>query len=331
VSIRVINATEVRQLLSMSDCIEVMAVAMTAASDGTVSVPHRIVMPLVGERGSMFVMPGSAPRVDGAKLISQHPANPARKLPAIQGFVALFDHESGSPTAIIDGAEVTAIRTAAASGLATRHLARADASTHGVLGTGVQAAAHIEAVAAVAKIDEVLIWGRNKKKAERLASEQADATGLGIRSCSDPAEAASCDIVSAVTGSPEPVIECAWVRPGAHINLVGAHTPGTREADSDLVTKASVFVDLVESALNESGDILIPMNEGRFDRDHVRGEVGQVISGDADGRRSTDEITIYVSLGITAQDLYAAHAIYHAALENRVGTEVSLSDARGAR
>lgn len=319
-TLRIINAAEVRELLPMSRCIDVMADAMKAASSGAVIVPPRITMPLDEQSGYLFVMPGSAsePGVYGTKVISQHPDNPAKHLPAVQGFVALFDYDTGTPAAIIDGAEITAIRTAAASGLATGHLARADARTHGILGTGVQAVTHIRAIAAVAAIDEVLIWGRTADKAKRLAAE------LDIRSCSDPEEVAGCDIVSAVTGSEEPVIQGDWVKPGAHINLVGAHTPATREADSDLMANGSVFVDLTVSAMNESGDILIPIEEGRFDRSHIRGEIGRVVSGDLDGRRSPGEITIYVSLGITAQDLYAAHAIYLAALEANIGTEVYL-------
>jgi ornithine cyclodeaminase len=325
-TLRIINAEEVRRLLPMSHCVDAMAEAMQAASDGTASVPHRLVMPLPDDKGFLFVMPGAAsgPGVYGVKIISQHPDNPVRGQPAIQGFVALFDHDTGAPEAIIDGAGITAIRTAAASGLATRHLAKSDARTHGVLGTGVQAIAHTEAIAAVAPIEETLIWGRNADKAAAVATEQAKASGLRIRACDDQSEVAGCDVVSAVTGSEEPVILCDWLRSGAHINLVGAHTPTTREADSDLMAKASVFVDLIDSALSESGDILIPIEEGRFDRAHIRGEIGQVVSGQLDGRRSPEEITIYVSLGITAQDLYAAHAIYVAALETSTGTEVSL-------
>jgi ornithine cyclodeaminase len=319
-TLRFINAAEVRQLLPMPRCIDVMADAMKAASAGAVSVPARICMPLEEQSGYLFVMPGSVsdPPFYGTKVISQHPGNPARELPAIQGFVALFDHETGTPAAIVDGAEITALRTAAASGLATRHLARTDARTHGIIGTGVQALTHIEAIASVAAIDEVLIWGRDSDKAQRLAAE------LNIRACSDPQEVAGCDIVSTVTGSDQPVIRGDWVQPGAHINLVGAHTPDTREADSDLMAKGSVFVDLMESAMNESGDILIPISEGRFESTHVRGEIGLVVAEELDGRQSSEEVTVYVSLGIMAQDLYAAHAVYRAALEAGLGTDVSL-------
>ncbi|MFQ5983484.1 MAG: ornithine cyclodeaminase family protein, partial [Woeseiaceae bacterium] len=245
-SLRIINATEVRELLPMNRCVDVMAEAMQAASAGTVAVPPRIIMPLVDESGFLGVMPGSAsaPKVYGTKVFSLHPGNPTEGRPAVQGFVALFDHDTGTPTAIVDGAEITAIRTAAASALATRYLARPDAQSHGVFGTGVQAVTHIEAIATVADLDQVVVWGRSADKAEALAAEQGKKTGLRIRACRDPQEAAACDIVSVVTGAVEPVVRAAWVRSGAHVNLVGAHTPSTREADSDLIAAGSVFVDL---------------------------------------------------------------------------------------
>ena len=325
-TIRIINAAEVRELLPMPQCVEVMAQAMLAVSAGAVTIPQRITMPLVEQSGQLFVMPGVASDIPvyGTKVISQHPNNPAAGLPAVQGFVALFDHATGTPTALIDGAEITAIRTAAASGLASRHLARADARTHGILGTGVQAETHIAAIAAVREIEEVLIWGRDSAKADTLAAEHAGGSGLNIRACKDQSEVAACDIVSAVTGSPGPVIRGEWIRPGTHVNLVGAHTPKTREADSDLMAMAVVFVDLLESAMNESGDILIPIEEGKYDRGHVRGEIGRVVAGELDGRQSSEDVTVYVSLGITAQDLYAAHAVYLAAQNAGIGTTVDL-------
>ena len=166
-----------------------------------------------------------------------------------------------------------------------------------MFGTGVQAGTHIEAIAVVVSLDEVLIWGRDPHKASALAAQQSKRTGISIRACNDPKEVAGCDVISVATGATEPVIHGTWVQPGAHVNLVGAHTSSTREADSDLIAAGSLFVDLMESALNEAGDILIPMQEGRFDSSHIRGEIGQVLSGDCEGRRSTEEITIYKSAG----------------------------------
>lgn len=295
---------QVMELLPMQDCIEAMDDAMRATSIGEVRIPPRMHVPLIDDSGLLLAMPGSAKRYYGAKIIGIHEHNAARGLPAIQGVVILFDHDSGTPLAVVDGAAITAIRTAAASGLATRELARADARTHGVIGTGVQAASHINAISCVRDIAEVRIWGRNFDTAEALA------ISLGAVAVRDIRDAASCDVVSTVTAASNPLLHVSDVLAGAHINLVGAHTSATREADSALMAASRIYVDALESAMNEAGDILIPMNEGAITRDFIVGEIGQVLEGNAPGRASTDEITVYKSLGIVAQDLFAAARLY---------------------
>lgn len=322
--LKVINAAEVRELLPIGECIDLMAQAMQSASAGEVRVPPRLFMSLIDGSGSFGVMPGSAaePRVFGAKIISLLENNPAKGLPAIQGFVTLFDHERGMPVAIIEGAEVTAIRTAAASGLATRLLARKNAKTHGIFGTGVQAATHLEAIAAVIPDVETTIWGRDPDKAVAFAEEQSARPGLEIKVTDDPEQAAACDVVSTVTGATEPILHGKWISPGAHINLVGAHSADTREADSELMANAGIYTDLLESLFNESGDVLIPITEQSMSRDDIRGEIGKVVSGELAARVNNDEVTVYVSLGMTAQDLVAAHATYAKALATGAGTDV---------
>jgi len=324
--LRVINAAEVRELLALGECVDAMGAAMRSASAGTVKVPPRLIMPLFDDSALLGLMPGSAsePKVYGAKVISLHPANPAQGRPAIQGFVTLFDHDTGTPVAIIEGGEITAIRTAAASGLATRCLSRPNSRSHGIFGTGVQAVTHIDAIASVRPIEEVLIWGRDSSKARAMAEEQAKRTGLAIRATKDPEQAAACDIVSTVTGANEPILHGRWVRAGCHVNLVGAHSPKAREADSDLIAKARIYTDLLESLFNEGGDVLIPIDEGRIERSYVKGEIGKVLSGEIEGRSGDDDVTLYKSLGITAQDLYAAHLVYAKALAVGAGTEVPL-------
>jgi ornithine cyclodeaminase/alanine dehydrogenase-like protein (mu-crystallin family) len=307
--VRLIDAEEVRRVLTMPHCIDVLDTAMRAVSAGDIVAPARLWTTVAGSEHDLFgLMPGSTTLLDvyGAKVISLHPGNGGRGLPAIQGFICLFDRETGTPRALIEGASVTAIRTAAASGLATRELSRRDASSHGILGTGVQAATHIEAVAAVRQIRRVVIWGRDREAAGRLAADAARSSGVEVIAADDPAEAAACDIVSTVTASREPVLHGEWVRPGTHVNLVGAHEPDAREADSDLVASAKIYVDLVESALNEAGDLLIPIDEGRFARDDIVGEIGSLLAGDIPGRAGDADITVYKSLGIVAQDLFAA-------------------------
>ena len=323
-TLKIISAGQVRQLLPMDECIEAMALAMAAASAGDIKVPLRSMMPLIDDSAHFALMPGSTaqPPVYGAKILSLHPANSAAGRPVIQGFVTLFDHHTGSPLAIIEGATLTAIRTAAASGLATRCLAQAQACTHGVFGTGVQAVTHIEAIAAVRAIERVVIWGRDYAKAQSLADEQSARTGLSVRATQDPREAAACDVISTVTAASEPVLQGAWVAPGTHVNLVGAHRADAREADGALIVASAVYTDLLESLLNEGGDVVIPIAQGDIDADHVRGEIGNVLRGTISGRSGPQEITVYKSLGVTAQDLFAAHTVYTNALVQGLGADV---------
>jgi len=269
-------------------------------------------MPLVDQSGWFCVMPGSSaePLVYGAKIISLHPSNPEQGRPSVQGFVVLFDHSTGAPVALLDGAEITALRTAAASGLATRELARRDATTLGILGCGVQADSHLAAVCAVRPIREVRVWARAHAKAQAFAEQRSRANGPAIVAVESADEAADCDIVCTVTGSPTPVLRNAAVRSGTHVNLVGAHSATTREAESALIARARVYVDLLESARNEAGDLLIPIREGAIAPDHIVGELGELLLGRIGGRRDDTEVTVYKSLGIVAQDLVAAHRAY---------------------
>ena len=308
----IINAAGVRRLLPMNECIDVMEPAMIAASTGAISMPPRLVAKLIDESGLLVLMPGSSTELAafGAKVISLIPGNPAKGLPAIQGFIALFDHATGTPVALIDGAEVTAIRTAAASGLATRLLARPDAHSCGIFGNGVQAVAHIDAMRAVRTVDEIVVGGRNPDNTQALAREQAERTGIKVRATADPAEAGACNLVCTVTTSPEPVLAGEWVQPGAHVNLVGAHSLNAREADTALIVKSSVYVDLMQSARNEGGDIMIPVNEGAIDETHIIGELGELLEGKIPGRQDDRQVTLYQSHGINAQDLFAAKDIY---------------------
>ncbi len=306
-----IDASRVAQLLPMADCIGVMREAMIATSAGVVDVPLRQSL-TIGDGKSMLFMPGSAKGLGfyGSKLITLHADNPAKGLPSIQGFIALFDYNTGEPRAIIDGASVTGLRTAAASGLATDLLARRDATTLGIYGSGLQATTHIDAVAAVRPINDILVWGRDHCAAESFASSESVRTGLPVRAVSDPEHVASCDIICTVTGSPTPILRGDWVARGTHINLVGSHSLDTREADTALIQKARVYVDSMRSTIAEGGNIMIPIDEGAIDAMHIVGEIGQAAAGDIPCRTDGTQITVYSSLGITSQDLYAAAHIF---------------------
>ncbi len=321
----IIGADEVRELLPMAECIGHMAEAMIAVSAGSATVPPRVGMSL-GESGdALLVMPGASrdPAVFGAKLISLFDANPAHNRPVVQGLITLFDRTTGAPVAIVEGSSITAIRTAAASGLASDRLARRDARSCGILGCGVQAASHIDAIAAVRSLDQVLVWGRDNMRAQAFARQERQRTGLDVRAVPDPARAAACDIVCTVTAAQQPILRSSWVLPGTHVNLVGAHAITAREAETALIVRARPYVDLLASAQRESGDLMIPVQEGAVSEDHIVGEIGQLLVGQIEGRVNNTQITLYKSLGITAQDLYAASAVYQAALAAGTGTRVA--------
>ncbi len=324
---RILSSSQVRQLLSMSECIELMRTTMLATSSGEVNLPLRAVMPVQGSDRFLAQMPGASHELGyyGSKLLSLHANNPAAGLPAIQGLVVLFDAETGKPAAILEGAEITGIRTAAVSGLATQLLAAGNASTCGVYGTGVQAASHIEAMRTVRPVEKVIVWGRNPEKAEAFVRQQKAKLDIEIMATSDPAEAAQCEVLCTVTSAEEPILLGEWINPGTHINLVGAHSLTAREADSDLVAKSVVYVDSMESLRKEGGDIMIPLEEGVIDESNIKGELGQLLAGDIEGRVEGDsdgQITIYKSHGIFMQDLYVADYLLTKAKEADLGTVI---------
>ena len=311
-TILVIDADKVRTLLPMSACIDSMASAMIAASSERVTAPPRMITPLQSADDLLLVMPGSSSELStyGAKIISLHPNNPANGHPAIQGYILLFDRQSGTPVALIDGAEITTLRTAAVSGLATKLLAREQASSCGIFGTGVQAVSHIDAMCAVRPIERINIWARDIDKATEFAKVQSLRTGKEVIAVINPEDAAACDVICTVTGSKNPILKGEWLSEGAHINLVGAHSLTTREADTEAIKKSAVYIDLMESLRNEGGDIMIPIKEGVIDEGHIVGEMGDLLTSKISGRTDDRQITLYNSLGITAQDLFAAEAVY---------------------
>lgn len=236
----------------------------------------------------------------------------------------LFDSVSGAPAALMDGAAVTAIRTAAVSALASLTLASADCRSHGILGSGVQARSHALAMlAAFPDLECTLIYGRNAAAVESLVQDLRQSTGRRIE-VAQRELCCACDLVSAVTSATEPLIFRSEVAAGAHVNLVGSHLPDAREACTDLIAAARVFVDSRSAALREAGDLVIPMREGRIDERHLCGELGDVLAGRSSGRRTTDDLTVYKSLGNAVQDLYAGRALLAAAEAAGRGALVAL-------
>jgi ornithine cyclodeaminase len=321
----IVGSADVKRALSMSDCIEAVDQAMRALSSGGADVPLRTVMKLPGGRNFFGVMPGylAEPRGLGTKIITIFPDNAKLGLSSHVGLVLLFDSEIGFPLAVMDAGEVTAIRTAAASAVATRALARHDASHLAILGTGEQAITHLEAMSKVRSIRTVRVWGRSPDKAAAFAKEHGSRLGMKVEPAPTAEAAVSgADIICTVTASREPILNGAWLHKGAHVNLVGSSQLINREADDDVVALSRFFVDSRVSARAEAGELKHAMDAGLVSDSHVLGEIGEVLNGKVVGRTSNHDITVYKSLGVAAQDMAAARVIYDRAMRDGVGTTV---------
>ena len=306
--VRIFGAGEVTRRLSMEACIEAVEEAFLSLEGGEADQPLRTVVTLPGGVGSFLTMPAflGRPASLGAKLITLFPGNHDRGLPSHQGVIVLFDPEDGSLSAVVDAGPVTALRTAAASAVATRLLARPDASELAVLGSGVQARSHVEAMLVVRPVRRLRAWSRNRGHLETFVAETADKHGIEVEAASSPRAAVEgAHLVCTVTGSPEPVLAGEWLSPGAHVNAVGASTAHTRELDTQAVAGARFYVDRRESALAEAGAFLMARDAGAVDDTHIVGEIGEVLAGKVPGRGSPDEVTVFKSLGLAVQDLAA--------------------------
>jgi ornithine cyclodeaminase len=308
-----INKEKIAELLPMKECIAVMEKAFRSLANGECVQPLRSLMWLPDKSGLLGMMPGYAggPGVMGCKIISVFHGNKEAGLPSHQGVVVLFESKNGQPILILDANEITAIRTAAASALATKLLARENAETLAIIGTGEQAERHIEAICLIRKIKQVNLWGRSEKNVNELAQKMQEKFKIVFTVTKNVPEAVeTADIICTVTSSSQPVLKGEWITRGAHINAVGACTIHARELDTGAITKSSLFTDCYESLFNEAGDFLIPKNEGAVTDSHVKGELGEVLLGTKKGRTNNEEITLFKSLGIAAQDLFSAWHIY---------------------
>ena len=319
--ILIIGRDLVRQLLPLDQCIGLMEQAFRAASDGSAVQGLRGITQVPGGAGGLLgVMPGgltNPPRF-GVKVISVLHGRPAQ---SHQGGVLLFDAADFAPLALIHAGEITAIRTAAATAVATRVLARPDARVLAVLGTGEQAETHIRALSLLHRWDEIRIWGRSRAKAVRLAETIGEAAHCTLRIAETVADAVSgAGVVCTVTASATPILTADMIEPGMHLNLVGASVPTAREVDSATVARASMFVDHDSMARTAGGEFIVALQEGAISADHIRGELGAVLLGRVAGRQADDEVTMFKSLGMPVEYLFAADFIYGAAREQGLGT-----------
>lgn len=310
--IRFIDRDEVARRLTYRACIPIVRDAMIAFSRGETKQLLRSILPL--SEGRLFgVMPGAlgAHAPFGAKLIGVTADNFAKGKPSHQGVVVLFDPASGEPVCVVDAREVTAIRTAAASAVATDALARRDARRLAILGYGEQATTHARALREVRPFETITVWGRSLERATSFAARMQAEQGIPIAATASAEEAvARADVICTVTAASEPVLRGAWLSPGAHVNVVGSSYAGPVEVDHDLVVRARFIADSREGVLRQGAEFLKAREAGLVGDDHVVGEIGEVLAGDLVGRRSDDEITVYKSIGHVVQDLATAWALY---------------------
>lgn len=309
---RFIDRHEVASRLTYDISIPIVRAAMIAFSTGETKQLLRSIIAL--SEGRLFgVMPGAmgAHAAFGAKLISVFHGNFEKGEPSHQGVVVLFDPDSGAPVCVLDAGEITAIRTAAASAVATDALARPDARRLALLGYGQQARTHARAIAKVRTLEAITAWGRSAERAQAFATEMQAELGLPVTAApSVRAAVADADIICTLTSAKEPVLEAAWVREGAHVNLVGSSYAGPVEVDNDLVVRARFIADSREGVLAQGAEFLRAKQAGLIGDDHIAGEIGEVLAGKIAGRENQEQITAYKSLGHIVQDLACAWVLY---------------------
>lgn len=323
----VLSEKQVQSLIDIDELISTLEKAHTQYSTGKAVMPVRLVVPLPQIQGRITSMPGflNEDKALGMKVVTYFQDNPKRNLPAILGTIMLFSAETGKLIAVMDGSYVTAIRTACASAMATKVLANTETPVLGILGAGVQARAHIQALTHVRKIDRIKIYSPSGASAAGIKKDLEPTMRIAIE-VAGSAEDAVRDADLLVTGSTsrEPIINCAWLKTGVHINAVGSHRPDHREIDGATVARAKVVLDSRAAIMAECGDILLAIKEKSISENHIHGEIGEILAGTKTGRSSAGEITLYKSVGIAIQDVASAQLVYRKALERNVGSHVEI-------
>lgn len=325
----ILNADEVRNALPMENAIEGMKAAFAQLSAGSAQFPLRSKLEMDAYEGVTLIMPAYLSETQdlAVKVVSVFPRNISISEPTIYAAVLALDPATGRPLALMEGAALTAIRTGAASGAATDLLAREDATTVGLFGSGVQARTQLEAVCSVRPIDRVYIFSLDIKGAHALIEELAGVGSIpeDLRVVDSPGETVEqADIICTATTSTDPVFSADSLKPGTHINAIGAFTPQMQEIGTDVVKLARVFVDSRSAALDEAGDLIIPLNEGIISENHIIGELGQIVLGQVQGRTNDTEITLFKSVGVAVQDAVAASRALEGARQQGLGTQIDL-------
>jgi ornithine cyclodeaminase len=309
----IVNQSEVRRLLPVKECVDVMARAFAGLARGEATMPLRQILWLPERAGALGLMPAQLSGLGavGLKAVTFFPRNEGTELDSHQGAVLLFETGRGRLLAVIDATSLTAVRTAAVSGLATRLLAKPDAGDLAMIGSGVEARTHLEAMLAVRPIRRVRVASLSMARARAYAEREAARHGIPIEPCVSVEDAVrGADIVCTVTSAREPVVQGEWLSPGVHVNAVGSSVPTARELDSEAIARSRFFVDYSAAALAEAGDFLIPLGKDEIDLSHLRGDLGQLVVGEIPGRVSPSDVTVFKSVGLAIEDVASAHHIY---------------------
>jgi len=321
-----IKSSEIRQHYSMREAIGAMEVAFKRLSSGQSFVPQRYVTTMASGKLHMLLKPAAVDSLNKAtlKILTQKEMGAVREIPAIVGIVLVVDTETGEILSIMDGEYLTALRTGAASGLATNYFAKAEAETVAIFGCGVQGKTQLEAVAAVRNISKVWIFDTNKTAVESFISEMKSGLDMEFIIGTSNKILNECDIICTATNAKKPLFYKEHIKPGAHINAIGSFKPNMQEIDPSILHDAKLFVDQKEPCLSESGDLIKPIRDGLFTREHVYGEIGEFALGIIEGRTSREEITVFKSVGIAIQDFVVANSIYEKSLNRPFGKAIDL-------
>jgi ornithine cyclodeaminase/alanine dehydrogenase-like protein (mu-crystallin family) len=325
----ILSKAQIYQALDWTEAIDAIAAGYAALAKGEAVVPLRIGFPQTAQNGLLLLMSGAISSNDlsglGVKLVSVFNDNPSRNLPLIYGLVALFEPDTGRPLALFDGATVTAVRTGAVSGVATRLLARPEADTLALFGAGVQAETQLLAIAAVRKLQKVKVFSRTPAKAKQFAQKMSNLINIPVEVAHSPAEALQgAQIVATATTSTNPVFEDANLEDGTHINGVGSYTPDMAEVPAQTVARSRLIIDTLEGCMAEAGDVLQPLNAKLFDQNHIYAEIGELCANLKPARQNNTEITFFKSVGNAVQDVALAAYLYQKAKTLQIGTEVEL-------
>ncbi|CAN5797522.1 alanine dehydrogenase [soil metagenome] len=317
-----LTEANVRALVDIDDLVEAMEGALAEFSAGQVSQPLRTVLQIGAQKAFFGVMPASMPSRSalGTKLVTVFASNLERELPSHLATIILLDPDTGALLALVDGRYITEARTAAVSAVSVKHLARKDAGVLALIGSGVQARSHLEAIDRVRSLSEVRVWSRSPANRDSFVSEMAPHTSADLHAAASVEDALrGADIVVLATAAREPVVRSEWVAGGAHICAVGACRPDQREMDAALVARSVLYVDSREGALAEAGDVVLAIKDGAISASHIVGELGELVAGRCQGRATDTQVTIFKSLGMAVEDVAAAHLAFTRAKAKGIG------------